>query len=209
MSYIDDLLSEGHIPSNLADNYRKGLNGAYANRLRKGIEVASQATAEELSEIIKILIDDRKLKSKIPKTKRGKNANPITTNDIASLSDDRKRALILALWSSRIPTLSNGRISLIDEAVYGDSNTILPVNLPTIHSTPDSTPISKPKRLYDLNEEKVKKVIEAIAGLRDDDNVPVKDVIDFIKSDADKMGVSLSSNFENEVRQIIKKIMKK
>lgn len=135
MSYIDDLLSAGHIPSNLADNYRKGLNGAYANRLRKGIEVASQATAEELSEIIKILIDDRKLKSKIPRTEKGKNAKPITTNDIASLSDDRKRALILALWSSRIPTLSNGKISLIDEAVYGDSSTTPPVDLSRIRST--------------------------------------------------------------------------
>jgi len=201
MSYVDDLIREELITNNLADNYRKGLRGVYANRLSRGIEVATQTTVQNLPAVIQGLISDRMAKNADTK---------VTSSEAIGLSENKQRALILALWSSRIPKITrDGKIAIEDRAVYGNEKYMPPVDLSRIRSIPDSTPISKPKRLYDLNEEKVKKVIEAIAGLRGEDNIPVKDVIDFIKSDADKIGVSLSSNFENEIRQIIKKIMNK
>ena len=190
-----------YITNKISDNYCKGLNGRYSNRLSKGIHVATQATSEQLTIIINQLITDRLAKGAETRVNSGQ---------IDGLSDGQKRALILALWSSRIPFINReGKIDIDTHAVYKDENYTPPVDLSRISSIPDSIPIFKPKRLYDLNEEKVKKIIEAIAGLRDEDNVPVKDVIDFIKSDADKIGVSLSSDFENQIRQIIKKIMKK
>lgn len=195
---IEESSISEHITNKISDNYCKGLNGKYSNRLGKGIQVATQATADQLTDIIKQLIDDRAAKGAETR---------VNSSQVDRLLDGQKRALILALWSSRIPFINReGKIDIELRAVYENENYMPRVGLST--SISDLTAISKPKRLYDLNEEKVKKVIEAIAGLRDDDNIPVKDVIDFIKSDADKMGISLSSDFENEVRQIIKKIMK-
>lgn len=211
MSYVDDLVGRKpeirpfsqYITNNLADNYFKGLGprSKYANRLSRGIEVATQTAAENLPAIIQGLISDR----------MAKNADTrVTSGEIARLSEGQQRALIIALWSSRIPKINrDGKIDIENRAVYGNESYMPPVDLSKTRSIPNFTPTFMPKHLYDLNEEKVKKVIEAIAGLRDDDNVPVKDVIDFIKSDADKIGVSLSSNFESEIRQIIKKIMNK
>lgn len=208
MSYVDDLVGRKpeirpfsqYITNNLADNYCRGLNGKYATRLNEGIKAATQ-TADQLSRIIKGLIDDRITMNADTK---------VTTGDATKLSEEQQRALILALWSVRIPKINrDGKIDIENRAVYGNESYMPPVDLSETRSIPNFTPTFKPKHLYDLNEEKVKKVIEAIAGLRDDDNIPVKDIIDFIKSDADKMGISLSSNFEDEVRQIIKKIIKK
>lgn len=208
MSYVDDLVARKpevrsfsqYITNNLADNYVKGLNGKYASRLSKGIDVATRTAADNLPTIIQGLISDRMA--------QGADTR-VTSNDIFRLVEGQQRALVLALWSVRIAKINrDGNIDIDNKAVYGNERYEPPVNLSTIRYTPDLTPVSKPERLYHLNEDKVKKVIEALAGLRDDDNVAVKDVIDFIKSDADKMGVSLNSNFESEIRQIIKKIMK-
>lgn len=208
MSYVDDLVARKpevrsfsqYITNNLADNYVRGLNGKYASRLSKGVEVATRTAVENLPTIIQGLISDRMAQ---------RADTRVTSNDVARLTEGQYRALILALWSVRIAKINrDGKIDIENRAVYGNESYMPPVDLSKTFSIPNPTPNFKPKHLYDLNEEKVKKVIEAIAGLRDDDNIPVKDIIDFIKSDADKIGVSLSSKFESEIRQIIKKIMK-
>lgn len=144
MSYVEDLTRRKpeissfsqYITNNLADNYLRGLNGEYAKRLNEGIKAATQPV-DQISRIIKELIDDRDKVQKQPRTERGKKAKKITHNDINNnLSEAQKRALILGLWSVRIPVINrNQLVDLVNEGVYGDANYIPPINLSTASLT--------------------------------------------------------------------------
>lgn len=119
-----------YITNKIADNYCKGLNGRYSNRLSKGIQVATQATSEQLTTIVNQLISDRLTKSAETRVNSGQ---------IDGLSDGQKRALILALWSSRIPFINReGKIDIDTHAVYKDENYTPPVDLSRINSTDNS-----------------------------------------------------------------------
>lgn len=149
MSYVDDLVARKpevrsfsqYITNNLADNYVRGLNGMYASRLNNGIKAATQP-ADQLLRIIKALIDDRIKKQKAPSTDKGKKAKPINIDDAAKLSEQQQRALILALWSVRIPVINRNQIiDLVNEGVYGDANYIPPISLSIAsYTTADSLP---------------------------------------------------------------------
>ena len=100
--YVKDLVEKRpeteslsrHITDEVTNNYCKGRNGTkYKKRLNEGIEIATQSTAKKLPEIITALIADR--------VKKG--APAITSGEAASLSEAQQRALILALWSNRVP----------------------------------------------------------------------------------------------------------
>jgi len=138
MSYVDDLVSRKpeihsfsqYITNNLADNYVRGLNGKYANRLGKGIAVASETAAENLPAIIQGLISDRMTKSATTK---------VTSSEATGLPEKKQRALILALWSVRIPKINrDGKIDIENKAVYGNENYIPPVDLSITSPTNNS-----------------------------------------------------------------------
>lgn len=125
--YVKDLVDKRpetaslsrHITDEVANNYCKGLNGTkYKNRLNEGIDIATKSTAKQLPEIIKALIADR--------VKQG--APSITSGEAASLTEAQQRALILALWSNRVPKISlSGRIDINPPARYRPDEDHIPV----------------------------------------------------------------------------------
>lgn len=119
-----------YITNKIADNYCKGLNGKYSNRLGKGIQVATQATVDQLTSIAKQLIADR--------LANGAETR-VNSSQVDGLSDGQKRALILALWSSRIPFINReGKIDIDIHAVYRDDKYMPPVDLSRINSAGNS-----------------------------------------------------------------------
>lgn len=125
--YVKDLVEKRpetaslslYITDEVANNYCKGLNGTkYKKRLNEGIEIATQSIAKKLPEIIKALIADR-LK---------KGAPSITSGEATSLSEAQQRALILALWSNRVPKISlSGKIDISPPASYRPDEDHIPV----------------------------------------------------------------------------------
>lgn len=100
------------IGNSLAENYRKGLDGAYHNRLSKGIEVATKARPEQLTVIINQLLDDR-VKNK--------------AKTIVQISEGEmdKRALILGLWSCREVYIGReNKIQVKSSQIYRNENYI-------------------------------------------------------------------------------------
>lgn len=109
------------IGSQLAELYTSGLNGAYKARYRRGLDVAVQTPKYQLIQVIKSLLADRK--------KMGAET-PVTTNEIDKLTENQLRALVLGLWSNRIPKLKVSGETYIakQKAVYGDQHYMPPVD---------------------------------------------------------------------------------
>jgi len=108
-----------YIGENLADNYVKGLNGQYAYRLGRGVEVATLSKKEDFLRIINELVTDR--------VKNG----DATRYTIPGL-EGAQRALILGLWSSRELNVKSNGITDIGgrkARVYGNQSYMPPVSL--------------------------------------------------------------------------------
>jgi hypothetical protein len=104
----------GHIGENLADNYVKGLNGVYANRLQRGVELATGLPSDRLVPTIRALMGDR---SRLGDHEARALFIPV--------SEEGRRALVLGLWSSRELAIRRGEVVDIGgrkRRVYGDEN---------------------------------------------------------------------------------------
>ena len=107
-----------NIGEQLAENYRKGLNGPYHDRLSKGIEIAVHAKADELVSIINSLL----------KEKKKKNAKTTIIN--IPETESIRRALILGLWSCRPVNIGKqNKVQVKSNQIYGDKSYIPPINL--------------------------------------------------------------------------------
>jgi hypothetical protein len=104
----------GHIGENLADNYVKGLNGVYANRLQRGVQLATGLPSDRLVPTIGALMNDR---SRMGDQEARVLAIPA--------SEGGRRALVLGLWSSREIALRRGEVVDVGgrkRRVYGDEH---------------------------------------------------------------------------------------
>lgn len=103
-----------HIGSRLASNYAFGTRAtaAYKLRLEAGIRTATTTRDQSLDDVIETLIRDREDK------KARMDKSIYAYKDFSAL---KKRALILALWSVRIPAAKTDVVNLIDEQVYMDA----------------------------------------------------------------------------------------
>lgn len=168
MSYVDDLVRRKpeirpfsqYITNNLADNYCKGLNGSYANRLNEGIRVATQAQENQLSRIIQELISDRTAKNAVTK---------VTSIEANRLSEEAKRALILALWSVRIPKITrDGKIEIENTAVYPGKNHTPPPKdyMPPVrlsNQSPSVTPSTDKNGGYEPNLAEIENILKKLS----------------------------------------------
>ena len=108
-----------HIGSRLAGNYSFGTRATadYRVRLEAGIRVATETPDQALNDVIATLIRDRH-------EKKGQMDDSVHSYRDFSLL--KKRALILALWSVRIPTAKTDVVNVIDEKVYMDARYMPP-----------------------------------------------------------------------------------
>ena len=108
-----------HIGSRLAGNYSFGTRATadYRVRLEAGIRVATETPDQALNDVIATLIRDRH-------EKKGQMDDSVHSYRDFSLL--KKRALILALWSVRIPTAKTDVVNVIDEKVYRDAHYMPP-----------------------------------------------------------------------------------
>ncbi len=106
-----------YIGSGLASNYAIGTrsNASYKDRLEKGIMFIDELSESNLDLAIEKLIADRKSR------KGGMDKSIFLFRNIEI---EMKKALILALWSVRIPKMTDTMVNLIDEQVYGNSGFI-------------------------------------------------------------------------------------
>jgi hypothetical protein len=86
-------------------------------RLEAGIRVATETPDQALNDVIATLIRDRH-------EKKGQMDDSVHSYRDFSLL--KKRALILALWSVRIPTAKTDVVNVIDEKVYMDARYMPP-----------------------------------------------------------------------------------
>lgn len=106
-----------YIGSRLASNYAIGTrsNASYKDRLEKGIMFVDELSESKLDLAIEKLIADRK-------SRKGEMDKSILL--FRNIESEMKKALILALWSVRIPKMTDTMVNLIDEQVYGNSGYI-------------------------------------------------------------------------------------
>lgn len=168
-----------YIGNQMAANYIKGLNGQYARRLQKGIQMATSSSSDQLTDIIQSLLADRRKKN-------------CPTNIEIPHEETSRRALIMALWTSRPVHLGRtGAWELKSKQCYGDqyyTPVLGEISSPRSHITnKDDLPCYQP------TSEDVERILEVIDP--NDDGVAEDKLRDQIELDAKKTGKDLCSDW--------------
>ena len=169
-----------YIGNQMAINVIKGLNGPYARRQQEGIRVATSSPTNQLIDIIRSLINDRR--------KHGCSDKVEVPTEEGS-----QRALIIALWTNRPIHLGRNNLwQAGSKPCYGNQSYMPPLNT-SQSADARLAETSSVSPCYQPTSEDVERILEEIDP--NDDGVAEDELRDQIELDAKKTGKDLCSDW--------------